>query len=290
MYDLNLYIPTRGRINSQKTIEHLEIKRLQQDSVLRCMFVVPTCEKSAFRRTYPWARLREVPDEFRYGDIIQYIAELDGRRKIILDDDMHLIRRRIPTQISQKGGVATSLDVDELMERINYWMDQGYVHGGISLRQTNHFCVGKSCKFNTRVSGMFFFDADVLNAEQVKFNAVQERSDFHVTLSLLELGYCNVCDYEFAVGQYLAGTNSPGGCSRYRDPAFLLSQAERLQLLHPEAVRVIFKSRKSKDVESMKGDLGIPDVRIQWARVVGIRADNRRYSGDLSNLQLSNSK
>jgi hypothetical protein len=270
---LHIYIPTRGRIDSQKSMKFFRLEKCKHEVT----FVCPFSEALAFQKTYPWAYVETVPDNYRYGNVCYRIMkETEGRYKVIIDDDLQLLHRRERTKISQTGSVATDEDADKLFDRIVYWLDKGYVHGGISLRQTNHFGNGVWYKTNTRVSGLMFFDSSIPNQEGVRFDAVQERSDFHMTLSLLELGYENVCDYEFMVGQYITGTNAPGGCSAYRTPQFLLEQAELLAKLHPKSVKVVYKQRKAEAVKSMADDKGIPDVRIQWARSLGIRKGQRK--------------
>lgn len=273
---LRVCVPTRGRVKSQKSLKMFRLKDATRSGIVRVSFFVPECERVEFRKLYPWAEVETVPDSDMYGNVMQRIADSDDSRKVVLDDDMHLIRRRDPNSISQKDGAATDEDVSELWGRISEWFDKGYVHGGISYRQTNHYCV-ESFKTNTRVCGLTFFDSDVLAAERVRFDAVQERSDFHVTISLLELGYPNVCDYEFAAGQYQSGTNAPGGCSRYRTPEFLEQQASRLAELHPGVVSLVYKSRKADDVKAMASERGIPDVRVAWAKTIGKRSADRKY-------------
>ena len=277
---LTVVIPTRGRLDRQNAMKFFRLEKMHDRKTLTVRFAVPDCELEQFTDLYGWAEVVNVPDSFRYGDIIQYLVlETPGRYKVLMDDDLHLIRRRNPNSISQKGGVATNQDVVDLFDRIREWLGE-YEHGGISYRQTNHFCHEPFAN-NTRANGMMFFDTKVLEVEGVRLDAVQERSDFHVTLSMLELGYPNVVDYEFAIGQYLTGTNADGGCSRYRSPKFLLEQAQLLADLHPGVVKMVYKKRKAGDVQAMSdGDKGIPDVRIQWAKALGLRSNHRKYKGD----------
>jgi len=272
---LFIYVPTRGRILDQKSMRFLRLKECKD----RVAFVVPQCEALAFKRKYSWAKVKVVKDEWKIGTISQYIIESKGRYKVLIDDDFQLLRRRNKLSVSQKGGVATDKDVRLLFARVKYWLRKGFAHGGVSLRQTNHFCKDAWYKFNSRVSGFMFFDSRVVRQEGIRFDAVQERQDFHMTLSLLELGYSNVVDYEFAVGQYIQGTNAAGGCSRYRTPVFLLEQAERLAQLHPKTVRVVFKQPKvAEATKSMLTDKGIPDVRIQWVKSLGLRSAERKVT------------
>lgn len=285
--ELYVYVPTRGRINTQKSMEFLRLEKIHTEGIAKVEFVVPRCEALKFSESHSWARVSIVEDNWKIGTISDHILRTRrGRYKVLIDDDFQLLRRRDRNNPSQKGGVATDKDAFDLFERIRYWLDQGYVHGGISLRQTNHFCKDGWFKTNSRVSGFMFFDTKIVNQEDVRFNEVEERQDFHMTLSLLELGYLNVVDYEFTVGQYLTGTNAPGGCSSYRSPEFLLEQAELLCKLHPN-VKLVYKDRTSEDAKKMGGDLGIPDVNIQWVKSLGIRKKERKAELDGGNYVLA---
>lgn len=282
--ELAVYIPTRGRIKQQFTMNTMFLAEPRTDDVV-VRFVVPQGEARQFRAVHPRVKITTVPDSYRYGDVMQSIlADKPGRYKAIVDDDMRLIRRRDKLNIRQKGGTATRADTRDLFARVKYWLGQGYKHGGVSLRQTNQYKPGKWFVVNTRVSGMLFYDSEVLMGEGLRFDVLQERSDFHVILSLFELGYANVVDYEFMVGQNI-GTNAPGGCSTYRTPEFLREQALLLAEMHP-CVTVINKVRRMKQTAGMVGEEGIPDVRVQWRKAMGNRSSERLLYQDGVGVQL----
>lgn len=285
-----VYVPTRGRIRSQHSMESLCLKDLAESKEAYVKFVVPECEHDEFARTYRWASLATVPDSFKLGGILQYIVEnLPGRFHVIVDDDMVLLRRRSRCKITQVGAAGTPRDAADMFRRILMWRDLGFAHGGFSLRQTNHFCKDAWYKTNTRVCGMHFFDTDVLSGEGIRFDALDARSDFHVILSLLERGYSNVCDYEFMVGQW---TNMPGGCSLYRNPQFLLDQAKKLAALHPNSVKLVSKTSTMQQTSATKfSDGTIPDVQVGWKKSFQLRMSDRMLDesfGSLSQLPCEN--
>jgi hypothetical protein len=283
---LEVYIPTRGRIDRQITMKKFFLEEIftKAPSWLEIYFVVPTCEQCHFIAAHPWTDscVFSVKDTYKFGSVCQAIAEVSTGLTMLLDDDMLPLRRRDPYKTSQAGATANVQDVLDLFARVRSWLAQGYVHGGISLRQSNHYCTDTYYQTNTRTCGVTFFDARILKTEGIRFDAVEARSDFHVYLSLLELGYKNVCDYEFICGQWsgkMGGSNAPGGCAIYRTPAFLLEQASLLQKLHPRSVKLIYKQRKGEALAALATDEGIPDVRIGWSKAYGIRSHERKYTG-----------
>jgi hypothetical protein len=276
---LMIALRTRGRIHAQYSIRGMYLRQiLKNRSDVSLRIFVPEDEEEEYIVTYPWAEKLTicVPSDSKSGDVFQAVLEYPGRYKFVIDDDLVLQRRRDPISSSQKGGMGTAKDAMCLVDRVKYWLEKGYAAGGISLRNVNHYLSGESYKENTRICGATFFDSSILMREGIRFDDVQARSDFHVYLSLLELGYLNVCDYEFIIGQDGMRTNSPGGCSIYRTPAFLAEQAEELRRLHPRSVTLRHKKSTNPASVGIMTEEGVPDVRIAWARSFGIRKHERR--------------
>lgn len=284
---LTLAIRTRGRADNQ-----LSLKKFYLEEVCKALpwvrfrIIMPSSEKQAYVKYQPWTRefIRVTPDDYRSGDVFQFLTENFGRYILAIDDDLQLDHRRDPASPSQRGASGRPTDVIQMLKRVRSWFEKGYVHGGLSLRANNHYCIGETFKTNTRVCGADFWDAEILNSEGILFNqdGLQVRSDFHAWVSLLELGYPNVCDYEFMVGQNgagkgkEAGSNAPGGCSTYRTPEYMEQQTILLQELHPESVSIRFKKRVTASALKLATDQGVPDVRIGWQKCLGIKANLRK--------------
>jgi hypothetical protein len=270
MDKLTVYIPTRRRIQQQTTMAEFFLREIVKEGLhwLDFRFVVPLAEKKEFLVAHPWTKriLAAVGSRYKFGSVCQNLLDRSDGWFLILDDDMVLLRRRNRLNVSQRGGRGTIEDSMAFFARIRHWLVKGYAHGGVSLRQTNHYCQGQYYRVNTRVSGATFYDAQILKKKGIRFDAVQARSDFHVCLSLLEQGYKNVCDYEFICGQVGGGSNAAGGCSTYRTPEFQLEQAKLLKELHPDAVSLVYKTRKGENLNKLATAQGIPDVRIAWKK------------------------
>lgn len=266
---LDTYIRTRGRPDKQKTVKEFFLRELAQEGVIRLHIVIPKNEKREFIRHNPnlTEYIETTRNDYRSGDVFQYILDTAPRFVFCLDDDLTLGRRRNRLETSQRGSKATLEDVQKLIQRVKGRLNsrsRKFIHGGLSLRQNNHYIRDNWFKCNTRIAcGASFWDASVIRGLGIRFDLLQARSCCHVWLTLLEGGYPNVCDYEFFVGQV---TNNTGGCSDYRTPEFMREQAAQLVRLHPEVVKHFYKQRKSKAFDAIRDEQGVPDVRVFWKK------------------------
>lgn len=271
---LNVALRTRNRVDKQATLKAFYLLELAQNvHWLDLRIITPRSEYKQYVKTNPGTKpyMRVVPDEYQSGDVFQYVLDSTDGLVFCLDDDLSLGRRRDRLAASQKGSRATLTDVRSLLRRIMSWLAKGYVHGGLSLRQNNHYVVGSYHKTTTRICcGASFWNAPKLRDTGVRFDVLQARSCCHVWLSLLEMGFDNVCDYEFFIGQ---ATNSKGGCSDYRTPEFMRRQAMELVRLHPEVVKPWYKQRSGKEYDAIRTDKGVPDVRVSWKKALSIKQE-----------------
>ena len=288
-FKMTIAMRTRGRIDKQLTMKRFCLERIMSNKKLKSWIdlhiVVPDTEQEDYLQEYPWTKpyLHTIPESYKSGSIFQSLLKIENRYVFCIDDDLQLDRRRDPLSPSQAGASGTYEDACDCLYRVREYFERGYVHGGISLRPYNFGVVGEFSSEVGRVCRAMFWDGLIIRKEKIRFDAVQSRSDFHMWLSLIELGYPNIIDYEFMVGENGAGkgdkggTNTPGGCSRYRTPEFQLAQAELLKKLHPETCSIIFKQKVSPSAMKMSvPGKGIPDVRIQWAKALGIKSHLRK--------------
>ena len=146
---------------------------------------------------------------------------------------------------------------------------KGFHHVGVSARPGNNNTFPKQYCEKTRATHVHGYRLSTLLKHNVRFDAVPLMEDFHVTLSLLKLGYPNLVMQDFACGQ--AASNAPGGCSLYRDAELQAEACQTLRSLHPDFVTVVTK--KSKSWQGMSTRL---DVRIQWKKALGTRRTTRK--------------
>lgn len=274
-----VFIPTRGRFHQQFTRRWFHLDRLHGVNGIEVFYVVPECELRQWEEDQwingeKWPppvsrRVFTVPDEYRFSDIRQHILEYfpQDPYHICIDDDMYIYRR---APGDTKLLTATPEDVLAMFEWIHTQLDvEGFAHGGVSGREGNNREPDQEV-MNTRCMRLHFYNRNILMAEGLKFTDIAAKQDFHMTLSLLELGYPNVVNFEFAHNQ--VESNSPGGCSRYRDAKMLEEMAHRLKELHPDFVTVVDKETKG----SFGGGVR-KDVRIAWKKALGTRASDRKW-------------
>ena len=263
---MKIFIPTRGRVGKQLTKSCLY---LDQGCDYEVVFVVPECES----QYWSGHNTMVVPDDYRMGKIRQYIMDNGGDDyQVVIDDDLKFFRR--PDIDDPALLYATKNDIDEMLQRIEEYLDN-YAHGAISPRGGNNHYLYKA-KENTRAMRCLFYDAEILRAEDVRWDAIECRMDFHVSLSLIELGYPNIVDYEFAQGTPTTKKfQTNGGCAVYRTREMFENQAYELQRLHPVGVKVVKKLTKV----AYEGHR--TDVTCYWKKSYMIRSDERKlFRGD----------
>lgn len=270
---MRIFVPTRARIDAQITRREFFL----DDPLLPypVTYIVPESEHDRFKARWPQSKdIVVVPDTFKLSDIRQAIIEHHAEPDpfhVCMDDDLVFLRRWAPLDIRQRsrGTKAAPIrfpDAVAAFQKMESWLKDGYVHGALSPRGGNNTIEGTH-KINGRACDCHFYRADVIKAEGLRFTDVTLRQDFHMTLSLLELGYSNVIDAEFMTGQ---SDGKPGGCQVYRTPEMLAQQAHLLAELHPGFVKVVEKERK--------GGFGVStDVRISWAKAFRSRVSDRKW-------------
>lgn len=258
--DLHVFVPTRGRLDRQHTLRELMLERVA-DEICKVTVVVPECEY------YDWSggkyvetenvKLATVPDEFGFSDIRQHLLELntDEPGHIVIDDDLRYFRRVGDTVQLEK---CSWEDIKVMFDWTAEVMNEGFIHGGISVRGGNNHVKEKEVQVG-REMRHHFYDRERVLATGLDFRQVKIRQDFHATLWLLRHGEPNIINYEFAQDQ--CGSNTDGGCSRYRTPEMLAEQAQVLADLHPGFVKVVEKYTKGAWGGGMR-----TDVTIQWQK------------------------
>lgn len=244
---MKIFIPTRGRVNKQICLKHMP--QLKDHAIM----VVPECEKQH------WKDPVVVPDEYQFSDIRQYIMENFNGKHIVIDDDVRFYRRITPGDWHLRDA-----NWDDLQNLFKWIENLFYAHGGVSAREfDNHGFWDrhpwKTYKLIGRCMRFHFYRSEICR-QFINFTDIPAKQDFHFTLTMLENGYPNIINYEFAQGQQ-GGSNMEGGCSRYRDRNMLTKSALMLKELHPNFVTVV-----NKETKDAWGGGTRKDVRIRWRK------------------------
>lgn len=172
-------------------------------------------------------------DEAKAKDI-----KLLGRGNITDDDITHLFRT-LEAMVSGKNKPDWAAHVGISSRMGNNREDLDWVKGGRMMHAIGHH------------RGTLFDN-------NIKFDEIQLREDFNVTLRLLRLGFCNAISYDICVSPDDYGRE--GGCSDERTVKFNDEQAELLAKMHPGFVKVV-----QKDYEH-----SIPrkEVQVSWQKAL----------------------
>ena len=253
---MRIYIPTRGRVDKQYTLEALP-EPLKQKAVL----VVDQSEERTHIEAHGLDRVLAVPPECNsIGKVRQYIIDHHdessyGRKLIMLDDDLGFNMRR--TDIREKFLPATDESVIEGFHLVEKLLDE-HAHGGIRARQMSQDA--PDIDYNCRTLRALAYDVSVLRREGITFDRLIVMEDFDVTLQLLRKGYSNFNISTIIQGQ--STSNAAGGCSLYRDAKRQEEGARGLEALHPDFVRTKIK----KTNWAGWGSDERVDVNISWKK------------------------
>lgn len=250
---MQLYICTYGRSDNQVTWQNLP-PSVREFTTL----VVQDREKDLYPQ-YPTLVLP--PDITRIGPTRQFLVDYtlrQGQSQVLLmaDDDLSFATRR--QDEPSKFTPATGQEIQDLLEHMDS-VAHLYAHVGVSPRDGANRRT-EPALYNTRMTTrLSAYNVRMLQREGIRFDDMECMEDFHVTLSLLELGYKNVVINSMIHDQ--KGSNTVGGCSHFRTPEVQAAAAYELKRRHPDFVTVVQKKTK----HSWGGGVRT-DVRVQWKR------------------------
>lgn len=253
---MKIYIPTRGRLNDQITVNNLP-RKLQAEVIL----VVDKAEEKAHKDMYGHGWIIAVPEDCNsIGKVRQFIVDQHNVKKhgpkiMMLDDDLGFDERRM--DIPERFIQAKTETIVKNFSAVEKLLDD-YAHGGIRYRQLAN--VAPLIDYNCRVLRALAYDVDVLRKHNVRFDRIIVMEDFDVTLQLLRLGYSNFSISTIIQGQ--GSSNAVGGCSIYRDHLRQAEGANGLAALHPDFVKV----RTAKTNWKGWGSDERVDVTVRWKK------------------------
>ncbi len=248
---LKIFVHTVGRIDIQYTIA-----RFPEDVLEQTWLVVQETEADE----YEYPRLMVLPSEITMlSPTRQYILENAGSEKIVMmDDDLYFYRRKGKNDWHLH--YCTPEDFADMFSIIEDWLDD-FVHCGISSREGNNH-VETLHKDIGRMQRVLAYNVPKVLKVGARFDRIDCKQDFDMTLQLLREGFPNRISYEFAQGQS-RGSQFEGGCALYRDKEMMERCAHELHDFHPDFVTVVEKKTKSawKDFDNVR-----VDVRIGWKK------------------------
>ena len=244
-----IYIHTAGRPDKQITL-----KSFPASLVKRTRLVVQDAEKDHYLKL---PNVVVLPGDIdRLSPTRQWILEnAESDKFVMMDDDLTFAHRGPYT--GTKLYKANTENVETIFTELEYLLEN-YIHVGISAREGNNR-VQSNLKENTRMMRLLGYNKPEVLKTGARFDRIDTKQDFDMTLQLLRKGHKNAVLYSFTHNQ--PGSNNTGGCSVYRDPEMMDRCSHELAALHPDFVKVVEKQTKT----SWGGGIRT-DVRIAWKK------------------------
>lgn len=255
---LQVFIPTRGRVDQQITLRSLP-PDVREKTVLVC----PKEEQKPLMEKYKHlgmqvysqpSRIKNIADKRAF--ILKDLAPSAGvHRAIMLDDDLYFFGRCPAQDRVWSGGMwkpkpgkklfsrehANDEQLTKAFIRWNELLEQ-FAHAGMADRAGTHV-VYEELIYNGRMMYAIGYDVDTFKKEvQAGAKRMRFREDFDYTLQLLRKGYENRVIVHHVTGA--GGYHAKGGCSDERNVEESNKEAEKLAALHPGFVRVVDKDYK----------------------------------------------
>lgn len=275
-------IPSRGRHSKQVTLRNFKTLKMPNQPVL----CVPEQEVERYRAYYPSSEIVAVPKSHegiartREWIMMELTRRRGERHVLMLDDDMDFCYRPVVTEAKLET-IATADRLQAMIDRLQKWLTDGFVHVGLSARQGNNnpfYDDNKNYGLHeyrdaTRMMNAYAYDVEELAKLDVKLGRMQVMEDFDLTLQLLRLGFPNRVLFEYCWNQ--RGSGAQGGCSSYRTAEMQAASAHRLKEFHPDFVRITAKKNKegSGAWEGMKERV---DVTVDWRKAFASAFDYER--------------
>lgn len=250
---MKLFIPTYKRVKKQKTWEVLP-DAIKEFTYLVCPESEAKLHKAVNRQVLA------VPDSVKgIAKTRQWILEnADDDEILMLDDDQSFRCREAG---SYKLRPMVDSDYQDMLDAASETLKE-YNAVGISAQAGNNRTFPKSVVAPGRMYNMYALNRNFFLDNDIRFDAMTVMEDFHVTLSMLKMGYSNAILQDWCWGS--PGSNADGGCSNYRTAEVQREGALKLASLHAPFVTVVEKESKSwgNGLETRT------DVRVQWKKAL----------------------
>lgn len=250
---MKLFIPTYKRVAKQKTWENLP------DFVKEFTYLV--CPESESQEHLAANRqVMAAPDSVKgIAATRQWIIEnADDDQVLMLDDDQSF---RCRMEGTYKLRPMDDSDYRDMLDAASETLKE-YNAVGISAQAGNNRTFPKSVVAPGRMYNMYALNRNFFLENDIRFDEMRVMEDFHVTLSMLRMGYSNAILQDWCWSS--PGSNADGGCSSYRSAEVQREGALRLAELHSPFVKVVEKESKSWGNGLEKRT----DVRVQWKKAL----------------------
>jgi len=267
--DTIIYVPTRGRLESQLTINRLP--KSAGVSKGRVVLVAPRSEAKKLERKWEVPVLAQPDDIQTIGQKRAWIIQqCRHERMFMLDDDLRFCLR-------QGWDTPSMLTIDiKDEEACRQWTNlekalEHYAHAGLAARMGAQ-SKSRTWHFNTRM--MYVLGYQTKAIQKCELGRINTREDMDYTLQLFQMGYRNLVNFKLVVDQTF---DKPGGMRGERTIEKSNKDCYKLKKLHPN---VQIKIEEKAYTESVPRK----EVRIDWKAAYNGKASSkaeRKYTEHL---------
>ena len=227
---MRIIIPTRGRVNRQRTVSVLP-----RELLCRTTLVCPQQEQRRLACLDDDIEVVAQPDPnmriaAKRAWIVQFCLDRGYEKILMLDDDLVFATRKGPNDkgLRKIRGKELLREFDRLEEKLS----RECPHVGFGQRQGNDKLEEVGWQSPGKMVCTLGYYLPVV-AKEARWDLVELRSDMCVTLQLLLKGYANAVWTETVVDQK---RDAPGGCSTYRTDEMSDAEARKLAGRFPNYV------------------------------------------------------
>ncbi len=256
MSEMQIIIPTHGRVNDQLTIRSLT----GCDLIKRTTLVVPEREYKTIRAARDDYDVVIQPDpNWKIAQKREWIIQEWVRRGhdkiMMLDDDLRFATRK--SKDSWELVEIRGPKLEPVFKQMEDKLGPEFPHVGFGQRQGNNNITEVGWKSPGKMVCTLGYYLPIVSTE-CRWDLVELREDMCVTIQLLLKGYPNAILTESTADQNKF--DAPGGCSRFRDTEMNNAEALKFQALFPNFISIAKRTYKS--------EISRLEVTVQWNRAL----------------------
>lgn len=266
-----IFIPTYGRLHKQKTLSWFS----EEDKERTILVVRPSEQKEALkifgRSLYDTLVCKRPGVAAARQAAVEYCVDEDIDICTMFDDDLQFCQR-VSDWDFETNNRALKPTQDEVDAAVQWLFDncsKDFPIACIAPRGGNNTIEERWQIFNGRVMRSFAVHVPTLVKHEIRFDKFYYWEDFHVALSLLELGYENIINVDAVTG---GDTNAKGGVNR--DLPAMWKCIHAFQKEHP-TIRIREKQMNDGDRGPRAERVTVPDMTVYWKKALGSKNKGR---------------
>ena len=270
--DIFIALTTRGRVDTQKTLQRLQPEVLKHIS----LFCHPG-ELKLHQKNWG-GKVKDIQEydsnAKNLAEVREWLAYNAPKGKIIFMDDnitfsVRLEGYKTPRVLNKNN--FTDSEILEHQTNMFNWLWQSLDKkdigiAGISFRPFNRIGM-EDIERNKRFFAIWGLDCKKYYSQKknpVYMSNWPIKEDFATGIAIRKMGYDILITNKFAFDK-TSGSNAKGGCSTYRNVEFMNSETRRMQEAFPDIITI--KERNNKNWGGDFEDKVSLDVIVHWSKI-----------------------